>query len=262
MASSLSIALGNFLYKNCFPLYKLTYKSFKEKQDAFEISLMKKYIKAEDTVLDIGANIGFYAEILSGIVGENGKVHCFEPDTTNFKHLQNRCEKLTNVKINNKAVSEKTEVIKIYTSKQLNVDHRTYKPDDYDQEIDINAISIDEYLFPPFDSIQVDSTSAQPDKEINFIKMDIQGFEMSAVKGMTKTLQSPNLKMLSEFWPYGMRKAGTSVLEYFHFLKQNHFYIYLIDNNQLIELTEEKVKTFLDLPETTYMNIFASKDRV
>jgi FkbM family methyltransferase len=248
MASSLSIALGNFLYKNCFPIYKLTYKTFKEKQDAFEISLMKKYIKAGDTVLDIGANIGFYAEILSGIVGEKGTVHCFEPDTTNFKHLKNRCEKLTNVQINNKAVSEKTEVIKIYTSKQLNVDHRTYKPDDYDKEIDINAIAVDEYL--------------QLSTDVNFIKMDIQGFEMSAVKGMTKTLQSPNLKMLSEFWPYGMRKAGTNVLEYFHFLKQNHFYIYLIENNQLIELTEEKVKTFLDLPESTYMNIFASKARV
>jgi FkbM family methyltransferase len=249
MASSLSIALGNFLYKNCFPIYKLTYKSFKEKQDAFEISLMKKYIKTGDTVLDIGANIGFYAEILSGIVGEKGNVHCFEPDITNFKHLESRSKHLPNVTINNKAVSDKTETIKIYTSKKLNVDHRTYKPDEYDQEIDIHAIAVDEYL--------QSSTS-----EINFIKMDIQGFEMSAVKGMTKTLQSPNLKMLSEFWPYGMRKAGTSVLDYFYFLKQYNFYIYLIENNQLIELTEEKVKTFLDLPESTYMNIFASKDRV
>ena len=251
MASSLSITLGNFLYKNCYPLYKITYKAFKEKQDSFEISLMKKYIKPNDTVLDIGANIGFYAEILSGIVGEKGKVHCFEPDTLNFKHLKDRCQKFTNVQINNKAVSDKTEVIKIYTSKQLNVDHRTYKPDDYDKEIDIDAIAVDDYL-----------AIAQDDKEINFIKIDIQGFEMSAVKGMKKTLQSSHLKILSEFWPYGMRKAGTSVLEYYTFLKQNNFYIYLIENNQLIELNEEKVKTFLDLPETTYMNIFASKDRV
>lgn len=253
MASSFSIALGNFLYKNCFPIYKLTYKSFKEKQDAFEISLMKKYIESGDTVLDIGANIGFYAEILSGIVGEKGRVHCFEPDATNFKHLQDRSKHLPNVKINNKAVSDKTETIKIYTSKKLNVDHRTYKPDDYDQEIDIHAIAIDEYL--SFDS-------AQDDKMVNFIKMDIQGFEMIAVKGMTKTLQSPHVKMLSEFWPYGMRKAGTSVLEYYRFLKEYNFHIYLIENHQLVELTEDKVKTFLELPETTYMNIFASKDHV
>ncbi|MBI3520692.1 MAG: FkbM family methyltransferase [Bacteroidetes bacterium] len=249
MASSLSIALGNFLYKNCFPIYKLTYKSFKEKQDAFEIALMKQYIKPGDTVLDIGANIGFYAEILSGIVGEKGRVHCFEPDTTNFAHLKNRSTHFPNITINNKAVSDKTETIKIYTSKKLNVDHRTYKPDEYDQEIDIHAIAIDDYLSA--------STAV-----VNFIKMDIQGFEMSAVKGMTKTLQSPHLKMLSEFWPYGMRKAGTSVLDYFYFLKQHQFHIYLIEKNQLMELTEDKVKSFLDLPETTYMNIFASKDRV
>jgi FkbM family methyltransferase len=247
MESSFSIKLGNFLFKNCFPLYKITYQSFKQKQDAFEISLIKKYTKPNDTVLDIGANIGFYAELLSNTVGVNGKVHCFEPDTTNFNYLKKRCINFKNVSINNKAVSDKTGVLKIYTSKQLNVDHRTYKPDDYDQEIDIDAIAIDDYLNGQL---------------VNFIKMDIQGFEMSAVKGMHKTLESPDLKMLSEFWPYGMRKAGTSVLDYFQYLKQYNFFIYLIDTNTLTELTEEKVKSFLDLPESSYMNIFASKTRV
>lgn len=247
MESSFSIKLGDFLFKNCFPLYKITYQSFKQKQDAFEISLIKKYTKPNDTVLDIGANIGFYAELLSNAVGVNGKVHCFEPDTTNFNYLKKRCVNLKNVSINNKAVSDKTGVLKIYTSKQLNVDHRTYKPDDYDQEIDIDAIAIDDYLNGQL---------------VNFIKMDIQGFEMSAVKGMHKTLESPDLKMLSEFWPYGMRKAGTSVLDYFQYLKQYNFFIYLIDTNTLTELTEEKVKSFLDLPESSYMNIFASKTRV
>jgi hypothetical protein len=59
-----------------------------------------------------------------------------------------------------------------------------------------------------------------------------------------------------------MRKAGTSVLDYFQYLKQYNFFIYLIDTNTLTELTEEKVKSFLDLPESSYMNIFASKTRV
>lgn len=244
---SFSIALGNVLFKNAFPLYKIMYAVFKKKQDAFEISLMQRFIKPNDTVLDIGANIGFYAEILSDIVGSKGVVHCFEPDATNFKHLKNRCNSLSNVSINNKAVSEKTETIKIYTSKKLNVDHRTYKPDEYDEEINIDAISIDEYL---------------NGKTVQFIKMDIQGFEMSAVKGMMQTLKDPNLTMLSEFWPYGMRKAGTSVLDYYLLLKQLKFHVYLIENNSLVELTEERVKTFLELPESSYMNILASKNRV
>jgi FkbM family methyltransferase len=223
------------------------YKAFKDKQDAFEISLMKKYIRPGDTVLDIGANIGFYANVLAACVGEKGQVHCFEPDATNFRHLQNNCGKLANVKLNNVAVADKAQTLKIYTSKELNVDHRTYKPDSYDQEIDIPAIAIDEYM---------------GDKPVNFIKMDIQGFEMSAVKGMQTVLQNNELKMLSEFWPYGMRKAGTSVLGYYHFLKQQGFIIYLIENKQLLELTEEKVKSIMDLPVEHYMNIFASKTHV
>lgn len=247
MAQSFSIALGNFLYRNCFPLYKVTYRIFKKKQDAFEISLMKTYIKPGDNVLDIGANIGFYAELLSGIVGENGRVHCFEPDITNFKHLKNSYGNYSNIHLSNVAVADKAQTLKIYTSKELNVDHRTYKPDSYDQEIDIKAIALDYYM------------QGNP---VNFIKIDIQGFEMSAVKGMTDILKSNDLKMLSEFWPYGMRKAGTSVLEYFHFLRQYGFIVYLIENAQLQELSEEKVKSLMDLPEANYMNIFASKTHV
>lgn len=247
MAQSLSISFGNFLYHRCFPLYRIMYRSFKNRQDAFEISLMRKYIKPGDTILDIGANIGFYASLLSELTGDKGQVHCFEPDATNFEHLRKRCASLGNVRINNKAVADTTQTLKIYTSKQLNVDHRTYKPDDYDQEIDIDAVAIDDYL---------------KGQAVQFIKMDIQGFEMSAAKGMANTLANPSLKLLSEFWPYGMRKAGSSVLEYYTLLKQYGFYVYLIENQNLTELTEDRVKSILDRPESDYMNIFASKQRV
>ena len=247
MASEASIAFGNFLFKNSFPLYKIMYQFFKERQDAFEIDLIKKVVKANATVIDIGANIGFYSEIFSNIVGPNGAVHCFEPDETNFNYLKKRCSSLKNVFINKKAVADTSQNIKIYTSKKLNVDHRTYKPDEFDTEIDIEAISLDEYL---------------NGKPVDFIKMDIQGFEMTAIKGMLNTLKNNNLKMLSEFWPYGLNKAGSSVMEYFTLLKQLQFNVYLIKNNTLNELTEVQVKSFSDLPEHIYMNIFVSKEKL
>lgn len=143
---SFSIKLGNFLYKHAFVLYKPMYTLFKNKQDKFEIELLKKHIHSGDTVLDIGANIGYYAEILSTIVGEKGMVHCFEPDKTNFEYLKAATGSKHNIIINNKAVGPKTEKLKIYTSKNLNVDHRTYKPEEYDQEIEIDAVSVDDYV--------------------------------------------------------------------------------------------------------------------
>lgn len=246
---SFSIKLGNLLYKNAFVLYKPLYKLFKKRQDAFEIELLKKHIKSGDVVLDIGANIGFYAQLLSELVSNSGKVHCFEPDKVNFSHLKNATKNFKNIIIHNKAVGPKTGLLKIYTSKNLNVDHRTYKPEEYEQEIDIDAIAIDDYLK---DNLKVD-----------FIKIDIQGFEMQAIQGMQKVLQyNQHLKMISEFWPYGLRTAGSSVIDYFNFLTTLNFNCYLLDQNQLKKLDLAQVKTLESLGEEHYFNIFATREHV
>lgn len=247
---SLKIKFGNFLYKYAFTIYKPLYKFFKNKQDAFEIDLLKNYIKKDYTVLDIGANIGFYANIISEIIGEKGKVICFEPDTKNFKYLEESTKIKNNIIIYNKAVSSKSEKIKIYTSKNLNVDHRTYKPDDYDQEIEIDAVSIDDFLFESFN-------------KIDFIKIDIQGYEMQAIKGMLKTLNSNiNIKIISEFWPHGLNKSGSSVIEYFNFLDNNGFNCYILNKNSMQKLNIEKVQSLENLGEDHYFNIFATRSNV
>ena len=246
---SFSLILGNFLYKHAFVLYKPLYAAFKNRQDAFEISLLKKHVKKGDVVLDIGANIGYYAQILSSLVGETGHVHCFEPDTVNFRHLVAACNSLKNCSLNNKAVGPKTEVITIYTSKELNVDHRTYKPAEYDQEISVDCISIDDYL--------------QNGGLVNFIKMDIQGFEMQAIKGMLNTIKkNSDLKMISEFWPYGLRSAGSSVAEYFDFLTGLGFTCYLLEKDALTLLSHEKVRAIEPLGKEHYFNIFATRSHV
>ena len=94
MPSALSIKIGDFLYKNAFPIYNVIYPFFKRKQDKHEIALLKQYVKKGDIVLDIGANIGFYTKILAELVGENGKVYAFEPDKTNFSYLMKNSESL------------------------------------------------------------------------------------------------------------------------------------------------------------------------
>src|SRR5688572_1605134 len=101
---SLSIRLGHFLYRNFYSLYKPLYFRFKKKQDKAEIALLRRLVKPGTVVIDIGANIGFYAGILSDLVGNKGSVHCFEPDKTNFEHLRSITAGLKNVSINNKAV--------------------------------------------------------------------------------------------------------------------------------------------------------------
>jgi FkbM family methyltransferase len=137
--------IGNLLYQYSPVLYKKSYTIFKNNQDKKEIEFLKQNIKLGDHVLDIGANIGFYSKIISNCVGDTGKVYSFEPDKKNFYYLQKNTSDLKNIQLNNKAVSSKSDKLKIYTSKELNVDHRTYPVDNYDTVYDIDSIAIDDY---------------------------------------------------------------------------------------------------------------------
>lgn len=223
------------------------YIAFKNKQDKYEIALIKKNIKPGDVIMDIGANIGYYTRILSNLVGSKGKVHAFEPDPVNYKRLVQLCGKLHNVILNNKAIGPKTERIKIYTSKTLNVDHRTYKPEVYEAEIEIDAVNADDY----FKNLG----------QVHFIKMDIQGFEMSAVRGMERILkENESIKILSEFWPYGLKLTGSSATEYFEYLTSLNFNCYLLEKEQLIKLDLKKVKEMDTHQEELYYNIFATRN--
>jgi hypothetical protein len=49
------------------------------KWEEYLYPVFEKYIKKNNCVLDIGANIGSHSLIFSNLVGNNGIVHCFEP---------------------------------------------------------------------------------------------------------------------------------------------------------------------------------------
>jgi FkbM family methyltransferase len=250
MTESFSIKLGKFLYKNAFPLYNIMYPVFKKRQDARELKLIASFVKPGFNVLDIGANIGFYTRVLSNLAGPQGNVYAFEPEDTNFKYLKQNLSSNKNVHLINKAVSDKTEPIKIYLSKMLNVDHRTYPVDDYANVIEIQATTIDDYL------------AANNITKIDFIKMDIQGFEMSAFKGMIGVLtNNPSLKIITEFWPFGLKKAGSSALEIMNLAHAQKFDIYLITPDKL-QLLSKQMLTELKQDEDSYYNVLWSKEKL
>ena len=248
MASTLSLKFGNFLYKNCFPLYKTMYRAFKNKQDAEEISLLKKLIKPGDKIIDIGANIGFYATILSEFTEANGKVYCFEPDSTNFNYLKKATANKNNISIFNMAVSDSDSVLKVYKSKLLNVDHRTYPVNNYDSIEEVKATSIDKLIS--------DKTILPP----NIIKIDIQGYELVAFKGMKKLLsESKDLKIVAEFWPHGFMRAGSSAIELFDFFDGLGYSIYFIGENES-KVTKEYVTENNKQPFEFSFNVLIRKN--
>lgn len=240
---TLSIRIGNFLFRHAYPLYNIIYPIFKNRQDKYELELISTYVKAGDVVVDIGANIGFYSKHFAKQVGPNGKVYAFEPDAENFAHLLENTKHLKQVIPVKAAVSNENGVLKIYKSKMLNVDHRTYPTDDAESVEEITCIALDSYL---------------PENEIpSFIKIDIQGFEYFAFQGMSNTISKANsLKIISEFWPEGMKKSGASAEKMLEFHEAHNLQIERIFNDTLEPLKKEH---YASLKGIEFLNLFLSK---
>jgi FkbM family methyltransferase len=213
---SLPFLLGNKLFKYCFPVYRILYKFYKRVSDRHERAILKEIITPGMTVVDVGANIGIYTSFMAKIVGEKGRVYAFEPSPDNFNLLK-KYNNQSNITFVRAAAADVTGQITLYISDKLNVDHRTYETGEKRERIDVLSYRLDDYL---------------QNEKVDFIKMDIQGLEYRALLGMENILRSNrNIKILMEFWPYGLVKAESNAEELLAFLHQLGFQTELIEGN-------------------------------
>lgn len=169
-------------------------------------SLLPKLVKLGDTVLDIGAHIGYFTVQLSALVGDKipgsinstppGMVLAFEPAPVTFRILKenlakNRCKNVVAVKA---AVSNRTSVDKLYLCRENIGDHRLYETGEGRKWIGVDTVKLDDAL------LHLD--------KIDFVKLDIQGFEGYALLGMQKLILPVTKRLVFEFWPTALEKSG------------------------------------------------------
>jgi FkbM family methyltransferase len=189
--------LANKLYEHCYPAYYPLYAVWKALSDRRERALLRQLIQPGMTVVDVGANIGIYTRFFSGLAGVSGRVHAFEPAPSNFKRLQENAEHLANVSLNHAAVGDRSGTIRLFVSDELNVDHRTFDSGDGRKGIDVPVVSLDDYF--------------AAGQRVDLIKIDVQGYELSVLQGAKRVLEeNRDIKVLMEFWPYGLAKAAVA----------------------------------------------------
>ena len=146
-----------------------------------EENFLKLYLPYEGTFIDIGANIGVHSLTAAQLVGERGKVISFEPFSINYDRLirnisLNNCN---NIQTEKKALSSKTGVLEIsYDSNSSNLGSVSIFSESNAGTESIKSIKLDDYL------------SKQNLTGIEIIKIDIEGAEYEALKGMTETLST------------------------------------------------------------------------
>lgn len=143
---------------------------------------VNKIIKDGDTVIDIGANLGFYTQIFLNLVGDKGKVICVEPIPNHFKVLKWAFGSSSNCTIHHCAIGNENKTIQmaipndkeIYRSGLAKV-----KTEDSSFE---NEVLID------IEMKRGSELFASLDK-IDYIKCDIEGYESIVIPELKPILE-------------------------------------------------------------------------
>lgn len=137
------------------------------------------FIKDGTTVVDIGANVGYFTRFLGRKVGNAGKVFAFEPIPATFETLKKTIalNGLANVTPVNKAVSDHTGTVTMYLSHthymaSLDAGWATKEGG----ETEVPCVTLDDFF---------SGLETKP----GFIKMDIEGGGAFALKGMERLIK-------------------------------------------------------------------------
>jgi FkbM family methyltransferase len=162
---------------------------------------IERSIEEGMTVVDAGANIGFYSLLAARRVGPTGKVYAFEPEAANFALLMKNIglNGYKNIRALPAALAESTKRVALYLSREGSGSHSIYHDAAVGNgSVEVEALSFDEFW------------EAEGRPAIGFIKMDIEGAEAAALEGMKNFLEATDrLTLITEFFPGALRAAGT-----------------------------------------------------
>ena len=181
--------------------------------EPFITRFLPKWIEPGDTVIDVGAHIGYHTLLMARAVGEQGKVVAFEPHPDNFQLLERNVSlnDYDHVTLHQTALGAESGKSQLYLCDYDSGGHRL-TGDNECADWETMGVRVD-----PLDSYAVA-------KEADLIKVDVEGREHLVISGLRKTIElGQPLKLLIEFWPTTIRRNGGDPVAMLEYLGQQGF---------------------------------------
>lgn len=179
------------------------------------VEIIQRLVKKGDTVLDVGANFGYFSLMCAKLVGENGHVISSEPTAyfrTKFKkNLKQNNSK--NIELLSFGFSDKVCELDIQIDASTASMHMP-ENDPYIKKETIKLNTLDDFV---------------KDRSINrldFIKVDIDGHEPLFLKGAEQTIKKFKPDILLEINPLNYYLAGFTIWDFYEQIKGYGYNIY------------------------------------
>jgi FkbM family methyltransferase len=201
--------------------------------DVSEFKAITKLVGAGSVAMDIGANVGIYSVLLSRLCGPEGRIWAFEPVSDTYWRLVetlalNRCGNVTPVQA---AVCERDSTVRINL---------------FECEFaEWNTLGLPSMPLKNGKRISPSSFSEVPGRtlgrfcdeagieRINFLKVDVEGFEWAVFRGAEDLLSSGRIDHICfEISQDPLKGAGVDSRKVFQELEAHGYMVYRFDEGR------------------------------
>ena len=181
-------------------------------------ALLSRLLRPGDTLIDVGANLGFFSLIGSKAVGPGGKVIAFEPAADVREQLRrnlalNAC---SNVVVRDEALSEESSKALLYLG---------------DGDSGLSSLR----PLPGAETTTVTQARFDDISEgwgrANVVKIDVEGAELGVLKGMVRTLREQAPDLVVEVTDEYLKPLGGSSVALQSFLQQLGYSMFWISDD-------------------------------
>jgi FkbM family methyltransferase len=210
-SSGILVKINNFLLSAC--LCARGYNNFQNNKISGESFFIKKILAPTNPklIFDIGANVGNYSKEL--LENTNAKIYSFEPVPDTYRLLKKALSMYNNRSIvENKGVGSENKVLPIhYNPKALT--HASFSEDvkkvsyvTNKNKMNVEVVTLDSYC-------KKNLITA-----IDFIKIDVEGFEIEIFKGGLETFQKIQPKFIQIEFNWHQLFRNTSLHSFAEYL--------------------------------------------
>lgn len=216
-----------------------------------------KYLKPDLHFLDIGANIGYYSLLVASQCPA-AKIYSFEPDSNNFRLFKTSIHYNgfdDRIQAHQLAVSDTTETILLFDvgtttnsgAKITAPDKDSFTPFIHTDQPDlqtVQAVRLDDFLVGT---------------PIDLLKIDIEGHEPFAIRGMAELIRHNRPVILAELAPLSLSLIGrTTPADFLQFFLDLNYQISVIsDDATLIPCGQNvgQVMAYFDQKRTNHIDL-------
>ena len=206
--------------------YNVAYLTYKRFEDPFaNLAAARPDLFEGGHIVDAGANVGYTTLLFARHVSEPFQVHAFEPDPGSLSLLARNAAKSpyrSRIRIHSAAVGSRNRRAKLAINRSHPADHRIITPSFVrDEVIEVDVVAIDDAVDGP----------------VAFVKMDVQGYELEASRGMQMTMErNSRIAVALEYAPRAMTDLGFDPWALLMFYRDRGFHFQRIDRRNLIAL--------------------------